>query len=472
MADASERHGLIYAALFQAAAPISPAGVLPTRERRELAYPTAMLGRLAEQFLEQELLDAGVAVRDSEGELIPAPSLARPHTALVPLQESGSEFPFDLLTPHGCLRGCSAAAMLRDAGLRQRIGEAHGYVLLATTWDDALWFGSAGLPVIYCPGLAELTIPLLRALTAEFDSLALRPTPSADSAGTIRCEDEQTAGGAETGLVDPHGASASENRGRKGKGRDHELDIAMPREANDRSRPLESEDDAVDEPLAVDPLGAERAGLRPTVVIVAWSPAAWSRDISLSLQSALVRFRQFDAAVPGALPELIVWSPSERQFACFELLVEFGEGKQLREVIIDSVEHDSRTLHVAIAEPSAADYIAARAEFRQALRDAIVGSIDEVDLAAKQRNYDRWLQQELIEPLLQRAARLSDPLERARFAAAAEICEEFHQMAPFVAARSHHSPEFSRDTSGPGEGGVRDMLALAKALGNLLSLRS
>lgn len=439
----------IYARLWALAAPIEPPPGPPSLpadyrfERRLVEFPTAALAQLGAQFLEAQQLTAGIAARDAAGELIPAPALRRPPVELVALRERDGEPPVDLLTPAGCLSGAPAAlTMLRDVRLRGRIRESHGYLYLALAWDDLSWLEIFGLGAVYCPGADQLTVQLLRSLRgtlAATDDECEAP-PAASPAGNILTSspDESLAG-----PLEPAAAFAGEKDGELARRGGESCDGVADRVESvsaEASSPIGSESnenprDHERRESAERPVSQSVAEL-PAVVIVAWSPGAWTCDAPPGLAAQLLTLAKVEQVLVDAYAglDLIVWSPNCAELERLDVVRRHSSAERLRQAVAESVEMSGRMLSALAIDAPPQNYCEARAALRSLLMRPSSGGVDESELQAARSRFDHFLQAEMIHPLLQRVAGQVDPRERVRNALTAELCEQFFQLAPLATA--------------------------------------
>jgi hypothetical protein len=440
---------MIYEHLWRAAAPAAsgrPHGETPGLERRILQSPSATLARLGEQFSEQQLLAAGAMARDAEGELVPAPELQAPSVELLALRAAAGEPPFDLLTSAGCLSGAAPAqAMLGDYRILVRFAEFEGCVFVAFAWQDLLWCDAAGLTVVYCPGAENLTVSLVRALAADLAALVEASEASVRAAAAPTIGDVPAIPGAKT------------------------VTLGGPPEAG-------SQDVPVNEPGAAEHDDAPECEGRgaaiapwdaPALAIVAWSPAG-SGDEPPGLAAQLFELAQVQQALGENFPDLINWSPPEEDRERLARIRRHGDETQLREAVADSVETFGRMLSALAAPRPPHDYITARAEYRCALQDPSGALRDATELPVKRALYDRFLEEELIEPLLARGASAADPLERAHYFLIAEVCQQFHHAAPLALAPLSGPPAGAGVVKDRKAGAGRQFIALTRALASLL----
>ena len=468
MRDMGSNNSQIYERLWIAAVPLSPSVEGSSEdglqfERRALEFATAAVMHLGEDFLEAELIAAGVAVRDEDGELIPAPALCGERIELIALRARPGELPYETLTPAGCLRSAAAAAMLRDFRVRGRLADAHGYVYLATKWLDAMWLERAGLAAIYCPGVEALSVPLVVDLAVELATLVESSEPSGNSpaagvaadGGAVRVESDVD--------IDSTGSIAGKN------GTDPLIEC-LP----DVGREADPDDEEPSPELLELGYGAgdwqdECAALGPALVVVAWSPSAWSpgawrSDATPELEAQLDHLAKAQTIIPLAFPEVIIWSPRAEDLERLELLGSFGDGGQRRQAIAESVETAGRMLRSAAAPAHVESYSATRAAYLSALDS----EADDVELAMLKARYDRCRRRDVIDPVLQHGERMNHPLQRAFCVALAETCDLMLQAAPAAATACGDSSARGRFLDrGDAGAAVRRFMGLAKTAASL-----
>ena len=422
-----------------------PARAAARLERRVLQFPGEVLASLGQQFPEHDLVLAGAMLRDAEGELAPAPALQAP-VELIALRAAADGPPFDLLSPAGCLSGAEPAqAMLGDYRIFERFAEFQGYVFVAVAWEDFRWCEAAGLAVVYCPGAENLTVSLMRALAADLAALVAASEASVRAAAAPATGDGPAIAGAKTVTLDgPPEAGGQDVRANEPDPADH--DDAL--ECEGRG-------------AAIAPWDA------PALAIVAWSPAGSGEELP-GLAAQLLELSHVEQALGENFPELISWSPPAEDRERLARIQRHGDERQLRQAVTDSVETSGRMLSALVAPPPPQDYISARAQYRRVLQDPTGALWDATELAVKRAIFDRFLQADLIEPLLARGASAVNPLERTQYCLVAEIFEQFCHSAPLVLAQLCGPP------AGPGivkdryAGAARQFIALTKTLASLL----
>lgn len=491
----------IYARLWRAAVPLdaTSGGARARRiraefdfERRVLKYPVAALEKLEKLFLGSELIAAGVARPSEDPKLTLAPALSGEAVELVALRRHPDEPPRELLTRHGCLRITSLHAMLDDYRLRARLHDAQGYIYLTLAWDDWLWFDALGLPALYCADLSELgALPLFRVqslLKIYAGRKRSRCAVPAEGPGDETVADRPSRRGAaarDTDPVDgqPARTSATANSAAKDAPGPRSPDAPSAPPGPPASAPSGPHSSAPRKPAAEpgrSPPSASEAEqvaaahghqgpLHPAVVIVAWSPSAGSRDWPSGLEGQLEKLAQEQQIFAHRLPELIVWTPEALAQAAFSIYARCGDQRRSRQTIIDSVEGSGRTIAAACAASRPVSYVSARGEYREALKQYDRGEIDDHEFAACQALYERSVQREVVERLIEYAQMQSNPGDRAQCAVMAELVQQYLHVAPWHAAKLSRlcSQADAVAAASTAASAVRDGLALIKALAGI-----
>lgn len=456
-------------------------------EVRTITSPADSLARLGEQFSAEALLAAGVAEIDAEGGLTLAAPLCGERGELVALRESAEAEPYELLTPRGGLNAAAAVALLADCRWRRRAGESTGYVYLALSWEDWLWLAAAGQPALLCPGAYQLTVALVRSLATELAATGdVRPaaaaapsaeplTSATDSPDIEEPAEERARASADAGTLLLTGETASGAGGCPGDG--VQPPAGKPHECGLRG-------DAPGDPLLRNPLlddllledaGDPPGATRFALVLTAWSPGANCTAEPPGLAARLAELAQWEQLVGDAYGgiDVIVWRPGAEELRGFELIGRHGDCEALTRALEASVETGGRTLSALVATPPPQNFLEARAAYRRALMESRRGSAELSELQAFQAAYEQQLNRQLVEPLLRWGEDASDPRERTQCAVAAEVCDQFHRLAPLVAAELNawavHGELFIGNLRRGG--GLQALMIMAKTLGKIVERR-
>lgn len=460
----------VYQSLWRQATTAPPHGPrfrsAASRELRIIASPPHSLAQLSEQFSRDDLAAAGVAEMDADGRLAPAPTLRGEGVEIIALRERADAAPYDLLTARGCLNGETTVGMLGDYRWRQRSGESSGYVYLAFSWDDWLWLEAAGQAALYCPAVDQLTVSLVRRLTAGLRTIGESPSArgatsapvaTADAAAERFGDEPANAAGPACALADATALDRPACEDARGGA------AAPTTNAPTTDEPPECAAGGP-APMGLDrPSGASRFAL----VIVAWSPSMHSAAEPPGLSARLAELAEWEQVAGNAYGgmDVIVWRPGAEELRRLELIDRHGDCETLADALAASVESWGHMLSSLAASPPPPNFLEARAAYRRALLDFARRSDDQAELQTTQHEYDRHLQGQLIEPLLKWGAELLDPRERARCAAMAETCDLLFRLAPHVGIELNEfaSRGGSLARSLSRGGGLQTFVMLAKA---------
>lgn len=425
----------IIAALWDLATPLEGAAGPEGCHYRRLDYPTTALARLAEQYLEEDLIQAGVAVRDVQEQLTMAPTLAVAGAPIYAVRATADSPPIDLITDRGTILGRPPGmAMLADYSLRELLEAGEGYLFLVRTLAQAARWNAAGMPALTYPGVEGLTIPWLQTLTNELR----RPNSAADDlllAGEDTAENGQALDGTEAIAGAQQVCSPSWDASPSSPPSEAAADLSSccsdhfgqqpkSQSATLAACPSAGEPRPADERLLIEPA-------LPLLVITSWPP---DREVSeQSLERLMESIKPLIRArylLGKEFPATCVWLPTAADVEDLCLIEQHGTTGTLREALLDRLEQSARTFDALGEDQREPDYLDARRQYHDALRRAAEGK--DVDLTAARQAYGRAGHRALVEPLLARAIECADPIERMKYSLLAELSAILQEQAPLV----------------------------------------
>lgn len=441
-------HAALYDAVWEAAAPTSVLhGQSSIEYCRLLQYPTALLGRLTERFLEPSLVSAGVATYDLENQLTVAAPLAGGDALLVVVRDAKGHAT-DLVTDRGAVSGRTpTASLLADDGVRNLISACDGLLVITFALVDAVWFWSAGAPAVVCQGVDALTVSFLREIERQLcfwpggdeDRSPTAPAAPIDQSQAVATSTDSipTVNGSD-GLV----RTAPENPLTK----ENELEGATHGRCGEARAALSD--------MCALPL-------QPMIMIAGCSPRNEDTLTPVDLQQRLCELGRVQTALGPNLPQLYCWSPSAEELASIALLRAHGTPETLREALLGSLG-ESRLLSFLLPDRPELSYPEARRRYR-AVAARASADVHDADLSIAQRDLNRAIERDLIEPLIELGIACQNPVDRLLHTAMAEVGGRFHQLA----AQAFH--EMSRSTTGL-QNVTRDFSSLLKSMATIRKL--
>lgn len=316
----------------------------------------------------------GLLARSDDGRYRFAARLA---DGFMPLFEAGSATPFDLLLADGLLLGeeTPAYAVAHDGRTADQLASSEGMLCLVPTLEDMRYCAALGMAAATTPGWEPLTLPQIR----QLEQLS-RPRPSS----------------LDRGITEP-------------------------------AEPVEptAGTDQISLPLPED--------IPVELILSAWSFSA-GQPTDLELVRHLAdRLARAQRCLGLDLSGIGVWCPTAEDTGMLQTCREFRESAALREAILRSLR--SRAFHLEaigagsggpLARPPA-DYLTARSVLLEQLRR------DPSDLARMRRaidDYDRYVEQQIVAPLLQQGVQAANPIAASLQLEVAQVSGLLQRQAP------------------------------------------
>ncbi|MEI8374214.1 MAG: hypothetical protein WCJ35_15435 [Planctomycetota bacterium] len=425
-----QRHREIY----QLVAELSTCGILGTPWlrlvvdedcRRLPPHTTEMLARLRERFSEQDLLAAGVARREEGVELLLAETLATPGVEIILLRERPYDPPFDIVTSSGLLSGRDLPmfAACRDHRTVVALRELDGILLAVLSMSAYVLFRSMGLPVALATGLEDLDCGQLSSLVQML------------SGNTSPCTGMER-------LAEPSDVAAHDTESIDPINQNTQVDIGTIQ----ASSLLCSGVTEIESQFRTDGIqdgenhATEESVLPRAVILVAWEPV--TLEIELPPEVApIVRFLANAEQHMGIdLSDFGVWWPSENDLAAMQFCIRHGGNEQIRTSMHQSIKQSTFQVSHEIdrrigPRPVAEDYATAQAELRRCLDARTNDAVSEDRLAHAVARHHSLVERDLVEPILDQATVIADPLLRNLCITAANVFRTIHHQAPYVDQR-------------------------------------
>lgn len=363
---------------------------LPVQEEVFLCpqFGTPLLARLLEDFLEVDLVDAGIAVQSADGLIIKSSFVGDENCLIVPLEPRG-EISWELVRSVGQWIG--SAPVVTD------------HVLLTTAGiTEVTILRSMGMSVIATRGVPEREL-------WEF----LQEARTGVFCGELKSESPS---------IEPSLAESSSK-----------TEVAEQHDATDPDvSPIAAIDAESSVVAAAGPERQRRTSPLPhvvTVIIVGWSVASLSAGRPPMLDALLKELIDSERFLGWDLSRFGVWMPSPNELEGFRFCLGRGDYQALRrlfdESLLSSLFLPVRALgdpHEPLSEPT---YIQAYADYERHVRSERLGfGSAAIDAAAETLRLA--IERELIAPLMEAAADAVDACESNRLMMAADLARRFY----------------------------------------------
>lgn len=449
---------------------------------------TAALARLADEFLEAELLAAGLARSLPDG-LVMNPAVSGEASAVIALRPAPDQPPFALLTSHGVLREQPLVplAVLQDSQTLALLAGAGPQLLIGFDMADVMILRSLGLPATTPGEFAHLTAGKFRQIVSAcgwlednsaghaIGNAALPPAANGrgarqavvDNGGDNECasdtrnsaaETPQAASGAATWALPPldRGQPARPATVAGGESPPVHLPPGNDAHHNAAARTTCGDPVAVPPGQPRDPSGPTGAAALPvspvspalsgspglssaaappplTWVLVGWSLASLSHDQAPDLQALAEWLRDAARYLIVHTLRIALWLPTAVERARIEFCLAAESVSDARRAVTDSLAASLFTLDVLDRTPqeSAGEtygYLEALRRYEACIRTG-TAAIDPGALTDLQDTIYLAIEQELVEPLIEHAQEQADPLRRNLGMVAAGLAREFHRQA-------------------------------------------
>ena len=381
---------------------------------RRVPDDLALLDSLAAEFGPERLIESRVAVHNDHGQLTISPRLVPGQTTWLPLMDTEGAAPFDALLSDGLLVGQepSPYAAVHDYRVAQTLQQTNHCLFLVPTVEEVRTCHGQGLAATSTAGMDCLSLANLRQI--ESMSRSLRPL-------LLPSEGEESA----------HGETASEDTVPATDPPATEAGQASPLQETEcgsnesEVRPTDQSLDIVDLPDDVLPL---------VLVFAGWSFAGERNLPGQQLRGLVTRLAQAERYLTIDLGGLGVWIPTQDDGERIRFCREMGDRDGLTEAVLASVDRNCYALaDVAIGRiapwQTPNTYLTARSALSRSLRDTDSVPMDRGELV---EGFQRLLQAEIIEPLLEDAVNHPDPIVGALQMELANISSLLQSQAPFL----------------------------------------
>lgn len=344
-------------------------------------HPEATLDTLLDNFVEADLLDSNLVVAGDDGFRLNS-LLTKPSTIIFPCREPQSLSAYDLMTERGTLSGeLPVCAVLRDAFTRKSMA-MFGLICIGSNMKDLAPLRRMGFATTVAHGLDQITGKDLTQFCRAFGF------PRAD-AQCSRIDD---------GRMWPSRSNA-EPFARGNEGVDGDV----------KGRRTSSADGNAHQ---------QSDARRTRPVLLAWMPSELRPRASKRLDRVISHLTNIEKNLQISLDDVLVWRASEEDLERFRFCLEHASREHVRAALLKSMEG-----MIPATEPpedcsSVSSLVEAHRRLDEMASDPLVDGQWRKELWA---DYERALDNDLVEPLLREAARHTEPEERVRLSTLANL---------------------------------------------------
>lgn len=405
-------------------------------------FGTATLARLAEDHLEQDLISSGLAKALPDG-LVLNPVLAGPDNYIIALRHIAEGPPDALLTaagsiPHGPM---AIVASLGDPRTHDCAIQHTGTLFVAFTIDDLVYMRGCGFPATLASGLENVT---MAAFVKLYEACHWANELSKTQNEFDGTDDKQ----------DDIGSAEKETNGTENTDSETAHFANELRHIASLFGTIENETDVV-EPI--------------DLILVGWSPPRMLAEEPAALRLVTARLLGLEKFFNADVSRIAIWRPTRYDLEKFEFCRAAGSSadliSELRNSAATSLFSLPHTLEPADQTPAPASYQETLRILRK-LRDEPAGLQSTSQIAIAHTDFERAVEVELIQPLLDEGAASGDPIQHNLAVIAASFARDLHLKLPFVSCAEQGS---SLGLWGPTAGSaMRDHEALGKLADRVL----
>lgn len=385
-------------------------------ERRRLPENVhELVNDLVEECGEEQLLGSGLAARDREGALTASLRLAPSGAIVIPLFQSADWLPVDVLLPDGLLLGDEALpyVAVHDYRLAAAIGSSNRVLLAVPTLEDVLTCQALGLAAVPFAGMDCLDLIELRQLEEVTRARIGLRWPEAP---------EET---------------ADDERSSAGVGLPPEVRDPGATEPQAMEHPGLNHDPAVDAPSddGLDIIGLAADDLLPVELIIAgWSFWLQERVPQEQIQRAILRLANAWRFLSIDVSGVAVWVPNPGHMERISFCWELRDREAVRSAVLTSIGEACYSVSAAASGAigpwqTPSTYLEARSALSRGLRAGESAPVDRSELAEV---FERLLQRQIIDPLLEGGVNHGDPVVGALRMELANISSLLQSQAPFL----------------------------------------
>ncbi|HEX3655953.1 MAG TPA: hypothetical protein VHV55_09110 [Pirellulales bacterium] len=422
------------------------------------AEPSVILPLLGQHHPEQQLLAAGLAQRNGQGQLQLHRFLSIPDVLLVALRDRKGAV-VNLMTLAGCVTGDARPlfGVFADQHTYQALAGRWRRLLLTSDMEDAILLRSVGLAAAPITGLDALNDQGLTLLSEIFGIQR--------AASDHEWEDTHDEGQA---AALPDAPSGPGDLG-------HAAGPLPIRPTPSGPAGLAAAAQVPSHPYLIPGTGdlGKDADEHVPLTIVKWSPRLRSSTELEPVRRAvryldeLHRFRGLE------LFEVEHWVRAEDEVEALEFALDRGEPGWVKEALLQSLDTSTGSITVpqrhALVSTAPCDFSTAVQQLHEALLGDSEGHISRATQRQALRAYHRLASQQIIEPMLRQAEAVSDPVERCLRLQLAQLNALFLEKMPTVRERllrngsqpAAGSPELGHDKS------ISELLAISSQLLNI-----
>jgi hypothetical protein len=410
----------------------------------------AALADLQRRFERRELFQSKIVVRTKGGGMRLIRELRQPANYLVSLRKTEGAAPFDIVTDAGCISGnrWPAIAALEDHSMREDLEDLEHRLLLVFSMTELVLCRTLKIPAALSVGLDHGNQELLDALTPlcgwdarerdiylgkisqeELDAEAMKLVPWAeDQAAQI----DQTPMNHEL-EDDSESETQTEAISGDGEGREPRTTVDEDTKADTGEAARPSRNDQ--RPGTRKPIvGESRAGSYDAsceLVILGWQLTNMSNEEPDELDELVSYLNEVDRYLGIELGGSVdIWTPKKVSFILIEKRLEHGVLRGAVEAVLDSYQEEAFSLYsyrdTSRLPPT--NFAEAAAHLREVFRGGGEGT-ERFEDGVKQARawFERFLDQDVVAPMIAEAAGTADPIRKSNLLVAAELGRLLHR---------------------------------------------
>ncbi|SFJ41887.1 hypothetical protein [Planctomicrobium piriforme] len=375
--------------------------------------PAAVVEELKKTFATVDLISSGLVCAAKEGSLVLVPAISN-GACIVVCRDAATLRPFELLTASGCLDADALPVLevLRDARTRRLLQQGTGDLVAAFDLEQVVLLRACGIPATLAYGLNAVPLEQLDQLCKSFDL-------SWTGGGQSRLG---TAAGAE------HGQESE----------DHP-DDPIRRLLRNKTSGGPALCPPTFPPAAATPLKAIEARL----AVLGWMPLELANAVPLPLRSIIDHFQQLERFLGFDMQGISLWEADEEMIARLKFIANSASAAIFIEALHDAADEGVISL-TQFGKPKpepkgpANDYSTALAQLHErAQMDAGHGMSGARSLQEAWCDYQRLLNQQVIDPLRAEALAAGTSQESNLLMAQAELSHLLHLQAAALTTQLH-----------------------------------
>jgi hypothetical protein len=377
--------------------------------------PEQVASLLAEEFSTEDLVASGVVTVTEDGSVELMFSLSGDGGRFIALRDATTGEPYELLTGDGCVSSGALPVfeILRDAHTRQCLNQGNGDLFVAFEIEDVILLRACGLPATLAVGLDDLPLEDVDQFCETFGLTSIKYERA---------------------------------RLRKDVGAEHRNPSEYLPD-NPFARHVQRDTDGGPPAglgqlpdTAVQPSSCPTAQ-RVQLVLLGWLPSSLSNAVPCQLKVVVDYFHQLDRFMDVELYELGLWEPNEETVARLRFIAARRSATIFQDAFLAAadeigagVDTFGKVKPKLLGPP--ANYPAAIARLQEATSSDQSSHLLGPDRQKHAwRDVQRFLSQQIINPIREYALATSDPIERTLLMGIAELSHVFHIQTVLISEK-------------------------------------